>query len=80
MWHYFKRFKDEEPYQRSRADVKPQSEALVGPSNINETLQRNISNLLKLHPNGLWACVLPEKYQVSEVTNRKFYNDGVFNV
>ncbi|XP_052123270.1 uncharacterized protein LOC113205131 isoform X1 [Frankliniella occidentalis] len=32
-------------------------------SNVNYTLKTNLKNLIKSYPSGLWACVLPEKYE-----------------
>ncbi|KAK3913583.1 Tudor domain-containing protein 5 [Frankliniella fusca] len=66
---FYERFHD--PNDNYPVEVKPSSPDVVSTldnyidssSKVNETVKHNLKNLIKSYPSGLWACLLPEKYE-----------------
>lgn len=68
------RFKDDEdcvqqskykPHETVETETSKSDPYFQTSDTISDPLKNNLRNLLKSYPDGLWACVLPEKYEVS---------------
>ncbi|XP_034233801.1 tudor domain-containing protein 5 isoform X2 [Thrips palmi] len=78
---FYERFKEEDNHDDA-SKFKPACETVTtkpyfqSSDAISDPLKNNLKNLIKSYPEGLWACVLPEKYKETYGVNLQWKELG----